>query len=246
MAARYQQIAQELREAIRRGTYPIGTLLPSEGDLAARYGVSRGTVRQAVAVLEQDGSVAVRQGARRVVLGEVPTHSFAEMQSFSMWAVSRGHVPGAVVLDARTVAADEAEAARLRLDTGEQVLRLRRVRTLDGEPVMVERSVFPGVLAEHILAMDLTTGSITEQLTALGFVHAHGDHLIDAVSATTEEARLLGVRRGSPLLRQRWLASSPTGRPLAWSEDSYRHDAVVISVRNSMAANTVARLSGGV
>ena len=163
MAARYQQIAQELREAIRQGTYAIGTLLPSEGELAAQYSVSRGTVRQAVA---------------------------------------------------------------------------------DDEPVMLERSFFPGSVAEHILAMDLTTGSITEQLTALGFVHAHGDHLIDAVSATTLEARLLGVRRGSPLLRQRWLASSPTGQPLAWSEDSYRHDAVIISVRQSMSANNLARLSG--
>jgi GntR family transcriptional regulator len=244
MAARYQQIAQELREAIREGEYAIGTLLPSEGDLAARYAVSRGTVRQAVAVLEQDGSVAVRQGARRVVLGEVPTHSFAEMQSFSMWAVSRGHQPGARVLTMEVTAAREEEAARLRINPGDDILRLQRVRTLDDEPVMVERSIFPGMVAEPILAMDLTTGSITEQLTRLGFVHAHGDHLIDAVAATTLEGRLLGVRRGSPLLRQRWLASTPTGQPLAWSEDSYRHDAVTISVRNSMSANTLARLSG--
>ena len=161
-----------------------------------------------------------------------------------MWAVSRGHQPGARVLTNEVSAAREEEAARLRINPGEDVLRLARVRTLDDEPVMVERSLFSGMVAEHILAMDLTTGSITEQLTALGFVHAHGDHLIDAVSATTLEARLLGVRRGSPLLRQRWLASTPTGQPLAWSEDSYRHDAVIISVRNSMSANTLARLSG--
>jgi GntR family transcriptional regulator len=244
MAARYQQIAQELREAIRQGTYAIGTLLPSEGELAAQYSVSRGTVRQAVAVLEQDGSVAVRQGARRVVLGESPTHSFTEMQSFSMWAAQRGHRPGAQVLSVQTGRAREEEAVRLRVAVGDEVLRMQRVRTLDDEPVMLERSFFPGAVAEHILAMDLTSGSITEQLTALGFVHAHGDHLIDAVSATTLEARLLGVRRGSPLLRQRWLASSPTGQPLAWSEDSYRHDAVIISVRNSMSANNLARLSG--
>ena len=244
MAARYQQIAQELREAIRQGEYAIGTLLPSEGELAAQYAVSRGTVRQAVAVLEQAGSVAARQGARRVVLGEVPTHSFAEMQSFSMWAVSRGHRPGAKVLSVEVGPARQEEAARLRINVGDDVLRLQRVRTLDDEPVMLERSCFSGVVAEHILAMDLTTGSITEQLTALGFVHAHGDHLIDAVAATTLEAGLLGVRRSSPLLRQRWLASSPTGQPLAWSEDRYRHDAVIISVRNSMSANTLARLSG--
>lgn len=157
----------------------------------------------------------------------------------------RGSSPGANVLSVEVGPARQEEAARLRINAGDDVLRLQRVRTPDDEPVMVERSRFSEVVTEHILAMDLTSGSITEQLTALGFVHAHGDHLIDAVSATTLEARLLGVRRGTPLLRQRSLASSPTGQPLAWPEDSSRHDAVIISVRNSMSANTLARLRAG-
>lgn len=91
--------------------------------------------------------------------------------------------------------------------------------------------------------MELTTGSITERLTERGFVYAHADHRIDAVSAGVAEAGLLGVRRGSPLLRQRRVTTSPTGVPLEWSDDRYRADAVTIGVRNSMSANTLARLS---
>jgi GntR family transcriptional regulator len=240
--ARHRQIADELRAAISRGQYPVGSALPSEGELVARHGVSRGTVRQAVAALEQDGLVAARQGARRVVLGGVPTHSFAEMQSFSMWAVSQGHVPGAQVLHAARHPASEVEADRLRTHPGVEVLALERVRLLDGVAVMIERTLYSGLVADRVLAMDLTTGSITERLTALGFVHANADHLLDAVAATAAESRLLHLRAGSPLLRQRWLASSPTGLALAWSDDRYRADSVTINVRNSMSANNLARL----
>jgi GntR family transcriptional regulator len=243
VSARYRQIAAELRRAVDRGEYPIGSTLPSEGELVIRYGVARGTVRQAVALLEQDGVVAHRQGARRVVVGAVPTQSFSEMQSFSMWAVSQGHVPSARVLCKEMRRVTVADAKRLGAAPGEEVLELRRVRLLDGAPVMVERTLYAGIVAEHVLAMDLTTGSITEQLTALGFVYAHADHRIDAVSAGVTEAGLLGVRRGTPLLRQRRVTTSPTGVTLEWSDDRYRADAVTISVRNSMSANTLARLS---
>ncbi|MBS2966185.1 GntR family transcriptional regulator [Actinocrinis puniceicyclus] len=243
MSARYLQIASELRLAVDRGEYPIGSLLPSEGELAARYGVARGTVRQAVALLEREGVVTHRQGARRTVVGAVPTQSFAEMQSFSMWAVSQGHVPSARVLHKEVRRVTGADVERLNAPLGEEVLDLRRVRLLDGVAVMVERTLYAGILAEHVLAMELTEGSITERLTESGFVYAHADHRIDAVSAGVVEAELLGVRRGSALLRQRRVTTSPSGVALEWSDDRYRADAVTITVRNSMSENTLARLS---
>jgi GntR family transcriptional regulator len=80
-------------------------------------------------------------------------------------------------------------------------------------------------------------------LTELGFVHAHADYQLEAVSAGMAEAELLGVRRGGPLLRQRSVSTSPTGMALEWSDERYRADAVTISVRNSLSAKTFARLS---
>jgi GntR family transcriptional regulator len=243
VSARYQQIAAELRLAVDRGEYPVGSALPSEGALVTRFGVARGTVRQAIALLEQEGVVATRQGARRTVLGSVPTQSFSEMQSFSMWAVSQGHVPTARVLYKELRRVTVADGERLNAPVGEEVLDLQRLRLLDGAPVMVERTLYAGLVADHVLAMELTEGSITERLTEFGFVYAHADHRIDAVSAGVAEADLLGVRRGSPLLRQRRVTTSPMGVTLEWSDDRYRADAVTINVRNSMSANTLARLS---
>ena len=90
MMARHEEIAEELRRAIDREDYTVGALLPSEADLAARYGVSRGTVRQAVAALSAEGLVGSRQGTRRVVLASRRSQSFTELRSFAQWARAIG------------------------------------------------------------------------------------------------------------------------------------------------------------
>ncbi|GAA3308940.1 GntR family transcriptional regulator [Nonomuraea dietziae] len=101
MAARYELIAAELRDEILAGVHPVGSQLPSEAELAARYSAARGTVRQAVAVLAAEGLVGSRQGARRIVLGGERSQSFAELHSFAQWARSKGHRVGGEVLGQR-------------------------------------------------------------------------------------------------------------------------------------------------
>lgn len=71
--------------------------LPAEGTLAEQYGVSRGTVRQALAVLRSDGLVTSRRGTRRVVLGTARVQSFSELLSFTHWAYSMGEEPGGIL-----------------------------------------------------------------------------------------------------------------------------------------------------
>lgn len=93
--ALYRQVAADLREAITTGAYGEAGRLPAEGALAERYGVSRGTVRQALAVLRADGLVTSRRGTRRVVLGNARVQSFSELLSFTHWARALGEEPGA-------------------------------------------------------------------------------------------------------------------------------------------------------
>src|SRR6202789_1413280 len=111
----YQKVAEDIKAAIASGEYPAAAKLPSENELAQRYGVSRGTIRQAFAALRADGVIASRRGARRVVFGGPRVQSFGELLSFSRWARAAGEVPGGEVvsLDRRT--ATPMEAARLAL-----------------------------------------------------------------------------------------------------------------------------------
>jgi GntR family transcriptional regulator len=166
------------------------------------------------------------------------------MQSFSMWAVSQGHTPSARVLRCEPGAATDQEAGLLRVPPGESLVRLERLRLLDGEPTMVERTLYTGVVAELLLAMDLTSGSITEQLTARGHVYAHAEHSIDAVAAGAGRRGAVGRAPGQPAAAHAKADDLAHGAPLEWSDDRYRQDAVTITVRNSMSANTLARLSG--
>ncbi|MER7504651.1 GntR family transcriptional regulator [Nonomuraea pusilla] len=235
-------MADELREEILSGAHPVGTQLPSEAELAARFGAARGTVRQAVAVLAAEGLVGSRQGARRIVLGNAPSQSFAELHSFAQWARANGYRYEGRVVEQRRRPATAAEAARL--GSGE-VLDVLRVRSLEGEPVLVERTAYAAWVAGEVERLPPDCESVTQALyDAIGLVFAYGEHLIDAVPAGAQDARLLGVRRGSPLLRQRRVTTTHEGRPVESSDDRYRAGSVTFSIRNSIGANPLVRQAG--
>ena len=118
----YRKVADDIKAAIAAGAYPPGALLPSEAELAERYAVSRGTVRQAFAALRADGVIASRRGARRVVIAGPRVQSFGELLSFSRWARAIGEVPSGRVVSLDRRPADDAEAARLGLADGGLVL----------------------------------------------------------------------------------------------------------------------------
>ena len=242
MATRHEEIADELRRAIDREEYTVGGRLPSETELAAHYGVSRGTVRQAVAALTAEGLIGSRQGARRVVLASRRSQSFAELRSFAQWARAMGREATGHVVAQEYLPATAQDAARLQLREGTRVLHVLRVRGLDGEPVLVERTVYADWISPAVETLDPYAPSVTQLLyDSTGLVFAYGEHVIDAVAASAQDAELLGIRRTSPLLRVRRVTTTREGRPVEWSDDRYRSDAVSFSVHNSIDNNALAR-----
>lgn len=242
MATRHEEIADELRRAIDREEYTVGSRLPAETELAAHYGVSRGTVRQAVAALTAEGLIGSRQGARRVVLASRRSQSFAELRSFAQWARAMGREATGHVVAQEYLPATAQDAARLQLREGTRVLHVLRVRGLDGEPVLVERTVYADWISPAVETLDPYAPSVTQLLyDSTGLVFAYGEHVIDAVAASAQDAELLGIRRTSPLLRVRRVTTTREGRPVEWSDDRYRSDAVSFSVHNSIDNNALAR-----
>jgi GntR family transcriptional regulator len=243
VTSRYRKVAEDIKAAIAAGGYTTGTRLPSEHELAERYSVSRGTIRQAFAALRADGVIASRRGARRVVVGGPRVQSFGELLSFSRWARAMGEVPGGRVVAMQRRPAKPTEAERLAIPAGAQVYRLTRVRMLSGNPVMIERGTYPDRVGVLVAGMDLEKESITERLEELGVVFADAEHVIDAVPASAEDARLLAVRPRVPMLRERRLTTELSGAPVEWSDDRYLGGAVAFSVRNSVMVNALSRTS---
>ncbi|MGK4580537.1 GntR family transcriptional regulator [Kitasatospora sp. HPMI-4] len=239
--ALYRQVASDLREAITSGSFGESGRLPAEGALAEQYGVSRGTVRQALALLRADGLVTSRRGTRRVVLGGARVQSFSELLSFTHWARSMGEEPGGRMESLVRRPADAAECEQLRLAPGSEVYVALRLRTLSGTPVMVERIVYPPRVGELVAQLPPDAVSHTEFLREHGILFTDADHTIDVVAANAEDARLLGCRRGSPLLRERRRTTDPTGTPVEWSQDRYLPGTVAFSIHNSLAASALSR-----
>ncbi|WPB88031.1 GntR family transcriptional regulator [Streptomyces malaysiensis] len=242
MPARHEEIADALRQAIDREEYTVGSLLPPETELATRYGVSRGTVRQAIATLTAEGLIGSRQGARRVVLTSRRSQTFAELRSFAQWARAMGREATGRVVAQEHRPATEEDSVRLQLPVGTPVLHVLRVRGLDGEPVLVERTVYADWISPAVAAIEPDCPSVTQRLyDDTDLVFAYGEHVIDAVAAGAQDAELLGIRRTSPLLRVRRVTTTREGRPVEWSDDRYRSDAVSFSVHNSIGNNALAR-----
>ena len=239
--ALYRKVADDIKDAIAAGGYAAGTRLPSESELAERYSVSRGTIRQAFAALRADGVIASRRGARRVVIGAARVQSFGELLSFSRWARAMGEVPGGKVISLIRRPAVEIEAERLAIPPESLIFYLTRVRLLSGRPVMVERGAYPDQVGAMVAGMDLENCSITERLEELGIVFADAEHVIDAIPASAEDARLLGVSPRVPMLRERRFSTDQAGLPLEWSDDRYLGSAVAFGVHNSVAVNALSR-----
>jgi len=237
----YQKVAEDIKAAIAAGEYQASTKLPSESELAQRYGVSRGTIRQAFAALRADGVIASRRGARRVVIGGPRIQSFGELLSFSRWARAMGEKPSGRVVSLERRPVTLAEAERLALPTEARVYALVRVRLLSQRPVMVERALYPDKVGVLVAGLDLVHDSITERLEELGIVFADAEHVIDAVPATAEDARWLNVRTGVPLLRERRFTTDRSGQPVEWSDDRYLGTETAFSVHNSVSVNALSR-----
>lgn len=177
-----------------------------------------------------------------MVLAGRRSQSFAEPRGFAQWAQSMGReATGRVVAQEYRPATPE-DAARLHLAEGVPLLNVLRLRGLDGEPVLVERTVYADWISPAVELLDPDCASVTRRLyVETGLVFAHGEHVIDAVSAGARDGALLAVHRTSPLLRVRRVTTTHDGRPVEWSDDRHRPDAVSCSVHNAIGHNPLVR-----
>jgi GntR family transcriptional regulator len=232
---RHAAIAHELREGIRSGDYPPGSPLPSEAQLSLQFDVSRGTVRQALAALRTEGVIVGGRGRAPVVRRPGLSQSFDQLVSFTMWARQLGRAPSARTLELARRPADPESAEQLGLEPRTPVFQYTRLRLLDGEPVMIERTTMIEPVGRLLLDCDLDGGSVYGQLGARGVEFSEADQTISAIAASGDDAALLGIPRRSPLLEVRRRALDPDGRALEWARDRYRGDAFEITIHNQHA-----------
>lgn len=226
-------MAEAIAGDIRSGRFRVGEALPSESALACRFGVARGTVRRALEHIQHRLHRISRRGTRWIVHHETLAQDVTELRSFGQWAQAIGHRPGGRTTASEEGRATDAEAHALGVGVQSPVLRITRLQSIDGEPVMVKRTTFPQWLIPTIARLPPDARSIMEVVERVhGPQLAYGEHLISAVLPDSEDARLLGVTRTTPLLRVQRSARTFDGRPFEHSDDRYLATATTLSLVN--------------
>jgi DNA-binding GntR family transcriptional regulator len=201
---RRRALTDEVRELIAHefilsGAVAPGDLLPSEKELSARYGVSRVTLRQSMRSLQDAGLIAVRHGVGSVVLerSRAVTHGLDSLSSLETFAREAGQTIGTDQLEIEELRADAELAARLNVAEGHAVLAVRRVKTLDGQPVgWIADYVPAGVLPFDVVRREFD-GSILDVLLAHDDIGVeYEDTNITPVNLPRDVARRLGVKAG--------------------------------------------------
>lgn len=196
--SRYAALAAALRQRVVAGEWPPGSALPAETRLAAEHGVALGTLRRALELLAEQGLIERRHGKGTFVRGGL---SGATMLRFFRFGSGDGEVPASRILSRQSAVASAEVARRLGIARGDAVLRLQRLRSLGGQPCLLEEIWLPLPLFEPLLDLppadwgDLLYPLFTERC---GVAVARANDEIGFAPLGAAQARWLGLSAGHP------------------------------------------------
>jgi GntR family transcriptional regulator len=222
----YLQLHDLLRESIAAGVWQPGDQLPGEHALCAAYGLSRSVVRQALGELEREGLIVRRRGKGAFVVEPKIVESLAQkLTGFHQDMREQGRRPVSRVLEQAVIPAPAGIARWLGLPTGAPVVHLRRLRFVDGEPIVLVSSYLPAAACPGLENVDFRERSLYAYLHAVYGLHiARGRRTIEAVAADERTAELLQVPAGAPLLQLDSIGYLENGAPLEYYRALHRGD----------------------
>lgn len=219
---RYYQLKEILRERIRAGEWKPGDLIPSERELGETYGISRMTARQAITDLVNEGVFYREQGKGTFVSRHKITQQLIHLTGFTEDIRARGQRPSTKVLSAQMCPADETTAERLRIQPGQLLFCLQRLRLADDEPLAIELSQLNFKGCEKLLEEDLESNSLYRLLEArYGVPLMEAEQELEAGLVGNEEAQLLKIAVGSPVLYTRRTTYTDRNQPIEYAKAVY-------------------------
>ena len=224
---KYEAIASDLRKQITDGVFTPGQQLALEKEMCTQYGVSRITIKRAVDELVKEGLVVKRRGSGTFVksLEDEDVKELSMANQFSGFAATfKERNVGTKVLRFDIIHPEEEVAAKLQMSVDDFIYDIVRVRSLDGQPVVIEYTQMPIQLIPGIKRQVLEKsiyGYIEEELK-LKIQSAH--RTVRAVMPTEEEKKELDIKGVLPLLEVTQVAFLDDGRPFEFSIAHHRAD----------------------
>lgn len=210
----YEQIINELKSEIDNGTLIAGNQLPPEVEMANAYGVSVVTVRSAMNALVKEGLVEKKRGKGTFVTNKKFKRDYTKIQSFSDACYEMGSIPGSKLLEIREIGAGSEIAKLLGIEEGLPVIFISRLRTVNGEPVVIEKNYFcekfRGLLQEN-----LENSSLFRILKEkYGVIISKSSKEIEIIRTDPEVSNLLNLPNKYPILLVKSIAFDQYNNPV--------------------------------
>ena len=221
MAHKYETVAAGIRNTIAESLAPHD-VLPSERELMSVYGVSRMTVRQAIAKLVDEGRAYNIHGSGTYVGSTDLFLKTPKLTSFTEDMTSRGYAASSRMLALTSVSATAEIARSLNLPVESECTHIRRLRLADENPMAIEDVYLP----REILALENfnLAESLYTQLDSAGHELYRAEQEIQAITLDPEQSRLLGVEPGTAALSVTRVSSSRRGQLIEYARTIYRAD----------------------
>jgi GntR family transcriptional regulator len=221
----YYQLENILRSKIEGGEALPNHRLPTEQELSKEYKISRATVRQALAALVSEGLLYRKQGKGTFVTEKASQTKSVKLTGFTEDLFSEGHQAEVKIMEIRRAPAPERVAAVLRVPAGEEVIRFKRLRSLDGAPFSYVINYLVPDTGEKISERDLQGHTMLHLLEEkLGISLGTIRHSVEAVKADVEVASLLAISVFEPVLYMATAVYSAEGQAVETVDSYFRAD----------------------
>lgn len=221
---RYVQLRQRLSEGVTKGILPPGSPLPPEREIASITDFSRVTVRKAIQLLAEEGTIVQRQGSGSFISSkpERIEQKLSRLTSFSEDMARRGKSSTSRWIERGLFIPSPDEMTSLGLASEDSVARIVRLRLADDEPIAIERASLPTDILPNPLIVET---SLYEVLERDGFRPVRALQKISAVNLSESDAALLAIAPGDAGLRIERTSYLASGRVAEFTQSIYRGDA---------------------
>jgi GntR family transcriptional regulator len=219
----YRQIRELITRSLETGEWRPGDAIPSESELAVRFGVSQGTVRKAIDEMAAENLLVRRQGKGTFVATHDDPRSFFRFLRLAS-DDSDLHTLKSIPLECWRAKAGADVARTLALDTGAPIIILRRLLQCGERPAVFDEIYLPGELftdltLDILKSSEISLYSLFESRYAVRMIRA--DERLRAVPADRVSAELLQVAEGSPLLLVERVTFTYDNKPVEWRRGYY-------------------------
>jgi GntR family transcriptional regulator len=222
----HARVYELMRRDIDEGVWKPGDLIPTEKQLARRFGVSPGTVKQAVLALVRDGMLTRRSGKGTFVTRLDLSRSFARFFRFREKDTGQDLTPAIRFIDANVISKPQASLReKLSIAPGEKILVIRRLVLHHDVPVCLYTSHLPYRLVAGLEKHDLTQAGLYDIIAKVfGINVIRAEELLGAIAAPAVEARLLAIPAGHPVISIERTAWTYGGVKVEWRQILGRSD----------------------